>query len=113
MAAMTEQEFMAALSNMPTAKPVTYRLYHDDQGRPLHYTMEDMPGQWVEIDKDLFRRCPSRVRVRNGRVHEIQWRTTEKLVPGQIGTACHPKDVTIIHDGADSQHWSRLTHEPD
>lgn len=110
---MTEQEFLDILRNMPEPAPVSYRLYYDDQGSLLFYSMEDRPGNWVEIDQVFYTRSPSRVRVLNGQVHELKWRQSIKLRPVQTGTPCHPQDVTIVQDNSDAQRWAITAYEQD
>jgi len=85
---MTPDEFFGALEQMPSAQPVFYRLYHDDQGRPLFYSMEDVPGTYIELDQETFAQGKSRVRVINGVLTELTYQTTEKLVPSDSGTMC-------------------------
>lgn len=106
LAAVTESEFIDIWRNIAPPRPVTYRLYHDQAGKLLFYSMEDLPGNWVEIDQDMFARSPSRVRVIDGRVHELQWRQSVKITPSQSGTPCHVQDVTIVHDHPEAQCWS-------
>ena len=110
---MTEQEFIDILRNMPEPEPVSYRLYHDDQGSVLFYSMEDVAGTWIEIDQAFYTRSPSRVRVINGQVYELEWRQSVKLRPSQTGTPCHPEDVTIVHDYPDARRWAITAHEQD
>jgi hypothetical protein len=107
---MTPEEFFGALEQMPVPDPVTYRLYHDDQGRPLFYSMEDLPGTYIEIDQATFARGQSRVRVVNGVLTELTYRTTEKLVPSDSGTQCHTTDVSVVvtHNGT---YWSKRVYE--
>ena len=110
---MTEQEFVDAVRQMPAAQTVFYRLYHDDAGRPLFYSMQDEPGTWIEISQELYSRSPHRVRVIAGRVHELEWRQSVKLRPSQTGTPCHARDVTIVHDHSDAQRWAITAYEQD
>jgi hypothetical protein len=110
---MTEQEFFNALRAMPLPEPVIYRLYHDDAGHLLFYSMEDLPGLWVEIDQAFYARSPHRVRVIDGRVHELEWRQSMKIRPGQTGISCHPEDVTIIYDDPNAQRWAMTAYEQD
>ena len=103
---MTEQEFYNALRAMPNPAPVFYRLYHDAEGRLLFYSMEDLPGAWVDIDQELYMRSPHRVRVIAGQVHELEWRQSVKLRPSQNGTPCYAQDVTIVYNYPKAQHWA-------
>ena len=109
---MTPEQFWSILHNMPEPLPVSYRLYHDDQGRPLFYSMETVPGTYIEIDQATFARSASNVRVRDGKLIEITWATTTKLVPGNSGSTCHPDNVAVIVT-EDRPHtkWSRKTYE--
>ena len=109
---MTPEQFWSILHNMPEPLPVSYRLYHDDQGRPLFYSMETVPGTYIEIDQTTFARSASNVRVRDGKLIEITWATTTKLVPGNSGSPCHPDNVAVIVT-EDQPHtkWSKKTYE--
>lgn len=109
---MTPEQFWSILHNMPEPLPVSYRLYHDDQGRPLFYSMEAVPGTYIEIDHATFARSASNVRVQDGRLVEITWATTTKLVPGNSGSPCHPDNVAVIV-AEDQPHtrWSKKTYE--
>ena len=110
---MTEQEFVDAVRAMPEPAPVSYRLYHDLDGRLLFYSMEHVPGNWVEIDQAFYARSPHRVRVIAGQVHELEWHQSVKLLPGQTGTPCYSKDVTIVYDSRQAQHWAITAYEQD
>jgi hypothetical protein len=109
---MTPEQFWSILHNMPEPLPVSYRLYHDDQGQPLFYSMETVPGTYIEIDQATFARSASNVRVRDGKLIEITWATTTKLVPGNSGSPCHPDNVAVIVT-EDQPHtkWSKKTYE--
>ena len=109
---MTPEQFWSILHNMPEPLPVSYRLYHDDQGRPLFYSMETVPGTYIEIDQTTFARGATNVRVRDGKLIEITWATTTKLVPGNSGSPCHPDNVAVIVT-EDQPHtkWSKKTYE--
>jgi hypothetical protein len=109
---MTESEFIDIWQGIAQPQPVTYRLYHDGRGRLMFYSMEDLTGDYVEIDQDLFSRSPSRIRVIDGRVHELEWRQSVKLRPSQNGTPCHAQDVTIVYDYPDAQCWAVTAYEP-
>jgi hypothetical protein len=109
---MTPEQFWSILHNMPEPQPVFYRLYYDADGAPLFYSMEDQPGTYIEIDQETFARSASNVRVRDGKLIEITWATTTKLVPGNSGSPCHPDNVAVIV-AEDQPHtrWSKRTYE--
>ena len=109
---MTPEEFWSILHNMPEPKPVFYRLYYDADGVPLFYSMEDRPGTYIEIDQETFARGATNVRVRDGKLIEITWATTTKLVPGNSGSPCHPDNVAVIvAEDQPHQRWSKRTYE--
>ena len=109
---MTPEEFWSILHAVPEYAEPFFRLYYDDQGRPLFYSMEDRPGTYIEIDQETFARSATNVRVKNGRLIEITWATTTKLVPGNSGSPCHPDNVAVIV-AEDQPHikWSKRTYE--
>jgi hypothetical protein len=109
---MTQDEFLNIWLDVPKPQPVFYRLYHDSTGVPLFYSMEDSPGTYIEIDQATFARNQFNVRVRDGKLVEIIWKTSAKLVPSDTGTPCHPQDVTIVV-GEDKPHqkWSKRIYE--
>ena len=104
----TTDNFWAAF-DQPSDEPplVFYRLYHDDQGYPLFYSMEDLPGNYIEIDQETYALSSSKVRVVDGKLKKNTVANTAKLRPDTIGTACHPADICIVVP-ADQPHikWS-------
>lgn len=108
---MQTHEFWSILHAMPEPQPVFFRLYHQD-GVPLFYSMEDLPGTYIEIDAETFSRSPMHVRVRDGYLVESIWRATARLVHSDTGTACHPDNVAIVVEETEPhQRWSKQTYE--
>lgn len=91
----------------------TYRLYHDDQGLPLFYSMESQPGNYIDITPEQFAAADSHVRVVNGQLVKAQRRSTKKLVVStdQSGTACSVHSVTIVTDQQPVRYWKLKNHE--
>ena len=108
---MNAEEFWAILHAMPEPKPVFFRLYYDDQGRPITYTMEDLPGTYIDINAETYARSPLNIRVQNGQIVELK-QTVQKLMPADTGTPCHPDNVAIVVPETEPhQRWSMKTHE--
>lgn len=90
----------------PEPAPIFYRLYHDDQGQPIVYSMEDLPGKYIEVTSQQYGENNYRVLVRNGQLINKNYSQTSKLTPDTIGTTCHPADVSIIVSETDTnQRW--------
>jgi len=112
---MTPEEFWATLHAMPEPKPVFYRLYYNDDGTPICYTMEDLPGKYIEVDQETYTLADYSVRVVDEKLIKIiPKRTVQKLSPNTQGTACDPRDVCVII-GEEHPHikWSISKHETD
>lgn len=110
---MTEQEFWDILRNMPDPLPVSWRLYYDPEtGQPICYSMEDLPGNYIDVDAETFARSPMNVRVVAGQLKYIVRNHTHKLAPSDSGTACDPKDVAVVVSTDQAhQYWKHKTYE--
>lgn len=90
---------VARLTQGQEAQPILYRLYYDDQGLPLFYSQEDLPGNYIDIDQATYSRSSRNVRVINGRLVILDTNTgVGKLRPGVVGTTCDPTNVSIVVD---------------
>lgn len=109
---MTPEQLQQLFQAAPEPQAPLFRLYYDDNGVPLFYSMEDRPGTYIEITPEEYHRNNSNVRVRNGKLIEVTWATTTKLVPGNSGSPCHPDNVAVIVT-EDQPHvkWSKRTYE--
>lgn len=110
---MTPEEFFAILRDMPLPIDHPHRLYHDDAGRVLFYSMEDLPGTWIAVDSETYARARHDVRVVDGTIVELP-RVAEvaKLRPSSEGVCCDPRDICMIVS-ADQPHvkWRLSTCE--
>jgi len=110
---MTEEEFWAILHAVPNQIEPICRLYYNDQGEPLFYSTEDLPGNYIDIDQKTFSRASSRVRVKNGQlISTSMHKVSKKLIPSTHGISCDPRDVCVVVD-TDQPHikWTIKTYE--
>jgi hypothetical protein len=114
MSELTEQEFWEILHNVPEPVPISYRLYHNDDGTPIIYSMEQLPGNYIEVDQKTYVLAPFNVRVVDSRLTYIKpVVTVKKLQPNKLnGTACDPGDVCVVVN-TDQPHrkWTIVTNE--
>ena len=106
---MKPDKFWDILHAMPEPQPVFYRLYYNDAGQPICYSMEDFPGNYIDIDAETFGLAPHNVRVVDNKLKYITTRTSEKIVPSNTGTQCHPQSVAVIVE-QNGTHWSKQTY---
>jgi len=94
---MTPEEFFGVLASMPQPVAQVHRLYHDEQGGVLFYSMEDLPGTWIEVDAATYATAPHAVRVISGSLVRLpKQMLIDKLRPAEHGICCHPQDVCIV-----------------
>jgi len=83
-----------------------YRLYYDDLGNFLFYSMEAISGNYIEIDHATFTAANPQVKVVNGQLKFFQHTiTTTKLIPSTAGQACDPRDITVIVNHENKKYW--------
>ena len=106
---MTEQEFLDFWKTIewPEPKPIFYRLYHDDNGLPLFYSQDDLPGKYIDLTPEQFVSQNMAVRVVNGKIIQRRTSWVSKLVPADSGTLCHSQDVAIVVADQPGQYWKK------
>jgi hypothetical protein len=104
------REAYALLPPLPEPRQ-EYRVYFDDQGRLLFYSMEDLPGNYVVIDRDFYAGSPTNVRLRDGKLMVLTATTSSKLVPGADGVSCDSRDVAVVSDQAPYQRWIKRDYD--
>jgi hypothetical protein len=110
----TTDNFWVAFAASPDIKPlkIFYRLYYDDHGNPLFYSMEDLPGNYIDIDAKTYAESASRVRVINGQILKNVAPTSTKLIPGNQGISCDSRDICVIVDETQpNTKWNLNTYE--
>jgi hypothetical protein len=109
---MTPEDLIKLFQAAPEPQAPFFRLYHDANGMPLFYSMEDLPGTYIEISQEQYYYNASNVRVRDGQLVKMSWSTTIKLVPGNSGTPCHPDNVAVVvTESQPHTRWSKQTYE--
>lgn len=114
----TTENFIKAWSEFVWPEPAkpNFRLYHNDDGSPKCYSMDELPDKYVEVDAETFALRPWNVRVVNGKLIYIQPSVVvQKLKPNTaVGISCDPRDVCII---VTQQHphikWNQAINETD
>jgi hypothetical protein len=71
--------------------------------------MEELPGNYIDIDAETFALAPVNVRVVDRKLKYITTRTSDKLVLGTSGTLCHPQNVAVIVE-QNGTPWSKQTY---
>ena len=94
---MNEEDFWSILQDVPETKQIFYRLYYNNNGSPIIYSMEDLPDNYIEVDQKTYVLAPFNVRVVNGQLTYIKpVVTVMKIQPGIDGTACDLCDVCVV-----------------
>ena len=112
----TTDNFFKAMAEFewPETTPVSYRLYYTDTGAPECYTMEDLPGKYIEVDQETYVLARWNVQVIDNKIHIIAPTVTiQKLQPNTTtGAPCHVADVCVIVN-PDQPHtkWNKTTNE--
>lgn len=111
----TTENFWKVWNNLEPWQPpqVFWRLYYDEQGAPLFYSMEDRPGNYIDVTPEQYSRASMQVRVVNGKLQQLSTKRTKKLMPSTTGTPCHPRDVAVVV-ASDREHqcWRMKYNEP-
>jgi hypothetical protein len=99
----------------PEEKKLSFRLYHDLNGKPIKYSREDEPGLYIDVTPEEFAIADTRVRIKNGQLIKPSAPRPPKLTPSNNGTACHPSDITILVDANNkfATHWEMKIYEQD
>ena len=94
---MNEAEFWAALQPIEI-KPIEYRLYYDDLGQPLFFSQDNLPGNYIHVDREMYVSAPAHIRVIDGKLVVLNNVVVSKIMPARYGIPCHPADVSVVVD---------------
>ena len=77
-----------------------YRLYHNSDGTPRFYTMEDLPGDYVAVDHETFERGRYDIMVKNSKIIALTdsgiFRYVASNVKTENGVCSDSSDITIL-----------------
>ena len=95
---MTEEEFFSIWQSQTQQihKTPEYRLYHDENGFPLFFSTEELPGNYIVVDQDIFFGGARNIRVLDGKLKIYQTVFGKKLIPTDQGQACDARNVCVI-----------------
>ena len=116
---LSEEELLqilqTAFQNLPQPKPIFYRLYYNDDGTPIIYSMEELPGNYIDVDQQTYVLTPFNVRVVDGKLTYVDpVITVKKLQPGDSGIPCSPDDVcVVVNDTQKHIKWKIVNNELD
>lgn len=102
------KNFFDAVSKLqqPNGK-VEYRLYYNsDNGEPLFYSCDNLPGSYIVVDAETYARGQYNIQIKQGKIHQLDKFKYIKLVPGNNGIPTHISNVMII-DPTSELKWSK------
>jgi len=89
---------------------VEFKLYYDDNGDCICYTCENLEGNYIVVDTEVFAEARPDVKVINGvLIKPSSIAKIVKLVPSNIGTTCAIENILMIVD--DSYDGETITWE--
>jgi hypothetical protein len=106
------REAYALVPKLPEPR-IEYRVYFDDRGALLFYSMDDLPGNYVVVDREFFAGSPTNVRLRDGKLVVITSPVSSKLVPATSGISCDARDITVISEHTPCQKWTKRDYDRD
>lgn len=95
----------------PEIRP-EFRVYYDEQGHIVCYSMEDLPGNFVVVDRITFDQCRMDLKVKEGKLIKILQDASWKLAPSDSADyACHAQDLSVIVDANNTnrKYWKVIT----
>ena len=95
----------------PETKAPSYRCYYLDDGTVDFYTMEDLPGNYIEVEQPVYVLAPKPARVVDGVLVITKPKLfVEKLAPDSSGTMCHLRDISVVVDN-NGAYWKYQKYE--
>lgn len=89
-----------------------FRIYYDDDGNITYYSMEDLPGNYIVVDRHTFEQVRMDLKVRDGQLIRVTQQSSWRLMPTTHAPyACHSEDVSIVvePDSVNKMFWKVVT----
>ena len=112
----TTENFLQVMAEFvwPDPQPISYRLYYNDDGSPKCYTMDDLPGKYIEVDREIYLSHNWNVRVEDDKLRILPiTKKVNKLEPSLVdGVTCDPRDICVVTDqNKDHIKWNMTVYE--
>jgi hypothetical protein len=93
--------------------PLEFKLYHDDEGNVITYSMENIPDKkFILITREQFSECRHDAKVINGKlVYTHMIKTLVKYEKGVTGIKTSFYDINIIQIVRDGQYWEKQIYD--
>lgn len=103
----TTTNFFEGLELHVPVKPqeIFFRLYYDDAGELICYSMEDLPEKYIEISAEQFAQSDRHIYIKDAKIHKKRLVSIGKLVPTSDPTG------TDITDVRSNVQWEMKTYE--
>jgi hypothetical protein len=100
-------------NNLAQVQQPRYRIYYDESGRPISYSVDDLPGNYIEVDASTYMLSDINIRIVNGAIVKITPTVSiAKYRPASTGVCCRPDNVCIVVDHSEPHiKWNWKTHE--
>ena len=108
-----EFDLLEFFQHLPPVKQPSYRIYYDEAGCPTSYTVDDLPGNYIEVDAETYADCAKNIRIIDGKITRVKPPVqVAKLIPGDQGIPCDPDNVCVVVDSAEPhKKWSLKNRE--
>lgn len=91
----------------PEPELLYFRLYYNDQNKPICYSRYAQPGKFIDVTPEQFAIGDMNVEIVNGVLIHRSPPAPPKLTPSTQGVECHQHDVSIVvNNHKDSIKWN-------
>jgi hypothetical protein len=113
MSELTLDDFWSILHHVPETKPIFFRLYYNNDGTPITYSMEELSHDYIEVEPEVFHQRNMNVQVvNNNLIFKPTTTVVNKLHPANSGIACDPRDVcVVVSTDQPNRLWKIIKHE--